>query len=294
MERTVSHHIQFAPESEILCIGGDKLQMIAKVAVHIDRILYIIMVEGDTCSADGRREGVLQEPHIIIVDIHIGEHLLQGGVKNLASLYHLSDTVALLSLDDIFLALGILAVNVLRHGLIDTDGKSQFVIIRRCLHLVEEILALLEELALQLFRLQVVERQGNLLILVILIEGIVGQVCLLLGGDDAAHQFHGGVVLALILAPVGLHHHLTEFVAVVLHLDLQVIGVGIHLHRLCLVAQCAHRQHPSRMLVDGKLTLAVARYGNLVSLVLHTGIRHSKAVVINDAARYFLLCNHLH
>ena len=52
MEGAVGKHVEFATEAEVLGVGRDKLQVIAQVAVHIHRILHIIMVEGDGGSAD--------------------------------------------------------------------------------------------------------------------------------------------------------------------------------------------------------------------------------------------------
>ena len=71
------------------------------------------MVEADGCSADRRWEGILQQAHVIIVDVYIGEHLFQGGVENLSGLDYLSDSIALLTLDDVLFGLRIFAVNML-------------------------------------------------------------------------------------------------------------------------------------------------------------------------------------
>ena len=118
------------------------------------------MVEGNGCSADRRRERILQEAHIIIVDIDIGKYILENGIDDFTRLNHLSDTIALLTLDNIFLALWILAVDVLGNRLVDLHRQGQLIIIRRFLYLVQQILALAEKLTLQLFLSQIVERKG--------------------------------------------------------------------------------------------------------------------------------------
>ena len=113
VQAAVGKHIEFTSESEVLAVGWDKLQMVAQVSFHIHRIFDVVMVEADGCSADGRWEGILQQAHVIIVDVYIGEHLFQGGVENLSGLDYLSDSIALLTLDDVLFGLRIFAVNML-------------------------------------------------------------------------------------------------------------------------------------------------------------------------------------
>ena len=96
--------------------------------------------------------------------------------EDFSGLDHLSDTIALLTLDDILFALRVLAVNVLRNGLIDTYRQGELAVVRRKLHLVEEILSLAEELSLHLFLGDIIECEGDLLIFIILIIIIVAEV----------------------------------------------------------------------------------------------------------------------
>ena len=198
VQGTVGKHIELASESEVLTVGWDKLQMIAEVAVHIHRIFYIIMIEADGCSAQRRWERILEQSHVVIIDIHIGEDILDGCIQDFSGLDHLSDTIALLTLDDILLALRGLAINVLRNGLIHAYRQGELAVVRRKLYLVEEILSLAEELALHLLLGDIIECEGDLLIFIILIIIIVAEVALLLGSDDTSHEFHGRVILALV------------------------------------------------------------------------------------------------
>ena len=147
---------------------------------------------------------------------------------------------------------------MLGDGLIDLHRQGELVIVWRFLHLVQQILSLAEELALHLLLGDVVEGEGYLLILIILIIVVIGEVGLLLGGDDTAHEFHGWVLLALVLALLGLDHHLGESLAVVLEFYLQEVELLIDLHGLRLIAQSAHGEHPVWVLVDGKLTFPIA------------------------------------
>ena len=73
-----------------------------------------------------------------------------------------------------------------------------------------------EKLAFKLFFRKVVQGKGYLLIFVILIVWMVGQIGFLLGCDNAAHQLHSRIVLALVLTPFRLHHHFIEPTAVIL------------------------------------------------------------------------------
>ena len=293
VQGTVGKHIKLASESEVLTVGWDELQMIAEVAVHIHRIFYIIMIEADGCSAERRWERILEQSHVVIVDIHIGKDILDGCIQDFSGLDHLSDTIALLTLDDILFALRVLAIYVLRNGLIDAYRQGELAVIRRKLYLVEEILSLAEELALHLFLGDIIECKGDLLIFIILIIIIVAEVALLLGSDDTSHEFHGRVILALVSSLLRFHHDFSQLVGIVLELDFEEAGFLIYLDRCGLVAQSTDGKHQSRLLFDGKLTFSITGNGNLVSLVLHACIRYGKAVIVDDTTCYLLLRHHL-
>ena len=182
---------------------------------------------------------------------------------------------------------------MLRNGLVDAYRQGELAVVRRSLHLVEQILSLAEELALQLFLAQVVEGEGDFLIFIILIIIMVAQVALLLGSDDTAHEFHGRIILALVSAFLRFHDHFAQFMGIILEFHLNEVGLLVNLHGLGFVAQRAHGEHPCRMLLDGELTFSITRHADLVALVLHTCIRHRKAIIIDDPSRYLLLRHHL-
>ena len=66
--------------------------MVAQVTVHIDSVLNIVSVESDGILADRTDERILQQTDIVIVDVHIGKHVLQGNIQNVASLNELVDS----------------------------------------------------------------------------------------------------------------------------------------------------------------------------------------------------------
>ena len=104
--------------------------MIAEVTVHIDRVLDIVVIEGDSGIADRRYKRILHQTDMVIIDIYIREHLLEEGIENFSCLDDLSDTVALLTLDNILLTLRVFAVDMLRHGLVHLERQDLLVVER--------------------------------------------------------------------------------------------------------------------------------------------------------------------
>ena len=103
MQRRVGKDIKFATEAEVLLIVRQELQMIAQVAVYIYRVLNIITIEGDCILSDRTHERILQQSHIVVVDIHICKHILERNVKDVARLDKLVYTRRALSFDDTLL-----------------------------------------------------------------------------------------------------------------------------------------------------------------------------------------------
>ena len=139
----VGQDIQVATETEILLVVWQEMKLETQVLIDIESILDIIAVEADGIFSDRRREGILQHTHLVIVDVHIGEHLLHHRVENVASLYQVVDTLGVYTFDDGLLIVRFLTIDLLRHGLVDTDGQDKLVVIRTGLDLVDEPLFLL-------------------------------------------------------------------------------------------------------------------------------------------------------
>ena len=139
----VGQDIQVATEAEVLLVVWQEVKLEAQVLIDIESILDIIAVEANGIFSDRRREGILQHADLIVVDVHIGEHLLHHRVKDVASLYQVVDTLGVYTFDDGLLIVRFLTIDLLRHRLVDTDGQDKLVVIRTGLDLVDEPLFLL-------------------------------------------------------------------------------------------------------------------------------------------------------
>ena len=238
------------------------------------------MVEGDGRAPYGRHELVLQQADIVIIEVYVGEYLLEHGVEHLTRLYHLADARALLPLDDVFLGARLLAVYMLGHRLVHREGQGQLVVPGRKLHLVQHVVTLAEELVVQLLGLDVIQGERQLLVLVVLVVVIILQRGALLGGNHPSHQLHGGVVLAAIPTPLRPHHHLLERLAVFPQLHQQVLLVGRYLYHLGLIAHGTHRHRPAIVAIDAETPHAIRRDRNVIPLVRNASVRYSYPVII--------------
>ena len=261
--------------------------MEALVLVHHQRVLDIEAVEGDGILADGRGEGILQHAYLVVVDVHVGKHVLHHRVQDVARLHQVVDTRGVLTLDDGLLVVGLLAVYLLRYGLVDTHRQDHLVVVGTHLHLVDIPFLLFALRVLQRFRLDVVQGQRQLLILVVLVEVVVGQVGEFLGSDHLLHHLHGRIVLAAVSAFLGTHLHLLEHPVVRLQLhEVVALHVAVHHRGVSHVAHGTEGQHPpvvARYLV---VAVDVGSHADVVPLVLHAGkgdslprlgIRHATA-----------------
>ena len=139
----VGQDIQVATETKVLLVVGQEVKLETQVLIDIQRILDIKAVEPYGIFSDRRREGILQHADLVIVDVHIGKHLFHHRVKDVASLYQVVDSLGVYTFDDGLLIMRFLTIDLLRHGLVDTDGQDKLVVIRTGLDLVDEPLFLL-------------------------------------------------------------------------------------------------------------------------------------------------------
>ena len=61
------------------------------ILLDLQGVLDIVTVERDGILADGRREGELQQSDLILVEIHVGEHVLHHDVEDVARLEQVVD-----------------------------------------------------------------------------------------------------------------------------------------------------------------------------------------------------------
>ena len=84
MQGRIGKDIQVAPKAKILLVVRQELQMIAQIAIYINRILNIKTIECHRVLADGARERELKQAYLIIIQIDIGKYILQRRVENVA------------------------------------------------------------------------------------------------------------------------------------------------------------------------------------------------------------------
>ena len=195
--------------------------MEAIVVVYIDRILNVIAIETDGILADGTREGVLQEPDLVVVDVDIGKYLVHKGRQDVACLNEVVHTRGVHALDNRLLVVRVLSVDFLRDSLVYRDGENEFVVVGTTLNLVNEPLFLLELRRVQQLWGYFVECQRQFLVLVVLVEVMVVKVGLLLVLHDLLHQFYGRVVLAAVSRAFRLHGHFLQCPCVRLQLHVE-------------------------------------------------------------------------
>ena len=99
--------------------------MDATVTVDSQRILYIETVERDGSVANGRRERMLQDAYLVVVDVDIGKDILCHGIQYLASLEKIIDTRRALAFDDVLLVTRAATVDLLCHCLVNTERQYQ-------------------------------------------------------------------------------------------------------------------------------------------------------------------------
>lgn len=220
-------------------------------------------------SADRRCELILQQAHVVVVDVHVGEHLAQHSVENLAGLQHVVHALRALTLDDVLLHLRVFAVDMLRNRLVNAHRQDEFAVVWRGLNLVFHVGTLLEELArVEIGRLYVVQRERNLLVLVVLIVVVVLEMAALLRGDDTLHELHRRIVLARIVFAFLLDDHFAEVVCVFLQHNLKVRrSLRTHLYGLRLKTYRTERKLPAIMARNLELSVQIARLCHMMSLI---------------------------
>ena len=88
----VFQDIQVATETEVLLVVGQEVDVDAAVTVYLQRIFDIVAIERDSPRAYRRREGMLQDAYLVVVDIHVGEDVLRHGIQDVARLKEIVDT----------------------------------------------------------------------------------------------------------------------------------------------------------------------------------------------------------
>ena len=244
----VGQDIQVATETEVLLVVGQEVQMVAQIFIHHQRVFDIVAVEPDGILADRRGEGVLQHTNLIVVDVDIGKHVLHDGVQDIARLEQVVDTLGVDTLDDGLLIVRLLTINLLRDCFIDADRQDELVVIRTGLYLIDEPLFLLVLGGVEHLGLEIVERQRELLVLVVLIIVAVIQIGLFLSGYHLTHHLDGRVVFTTVAATLGFDGDLFQHAVVGLQGNLQyTLDTRVDLYRVGNVTHGCKRELPAIM-----------------------------------------------
>ena len=264
--------------------------MITQVAIYIYRVLNIIAIEGDGILSDRTHKRILQQSHIVVVDIYISKHILECNVKDVARLDELVNTRRTLSFDDALFRLWVFAIYLLRHGLVDRNGQDELMIKWACLYLIDEPLLLSKEATIKVRRLDVVESKRNLLIFIILQIVVVLQVGLLLCSYHPTHQFYRRVILTAILTALRFHHNFFKLLSIrfQLHVELYRSSRG-NVNSLRLISNGTKRELPTIMSFDGILSHSITAHSHMVTFIRSTRIKQRVAILgIYDNAMYLL------
>ena len=267
--------------------------MEAAVLVYVDRVLDVIAVEGNGVLADGRREGVLQQSDLVVVDVDVGEHLFHHRVQDVARLDQFADACRILSLDDGLLVVRTAAVDVLGDRLVDGQWQDELVVVGAHLNLVEQPLLLLDLRVVDEVGRNLIGGKRQFLIAVILIEIAQREVGALLGGNHLAHQLYRRVVLSAVAVAPRLDRHFPQLAGVVLQLDVKTSrGAPVDGDSQRLVANGTEGQRPALVAPDAILALEVGSHGYPVALIDDAGVGDAfTGLFVGDDTRN-LLCPH--
>ena len=253
--------------------------MIARVVAYLYRVLDIVSIERHSILSYRRCERILQQSYLVVVEVDICEDILQHDVEDIARLYKVVDTCRTLSYDNVLFRLRRLPVYLLRYRLVNADGQYQFSCVLTWLHLIEQPFLLLEELALQFSRFEVVERKRNLLVLVKLVIVVISEVGAFLRLHHPLHQFHSRVVLSRILLSLSPYRYALQGMSLGrLQLNHEVsYGFRINGNLLRLISHGAERYRPTVMPCYGEASASIARHHYMMPFVNGACIRNAVA-----------------
>ena len=274
----------------VVLVVGHEAQVEARVAPHHERVFDVVAVEADGIVADGRRKRVSEQTYLVIVNVHVGEGILERAAEDVARFKEIVDAVGVLTHDDVAVGRRILPVDLARHGLRHVQRQDELAVLRAQLHLVHQPLALAEQLAREVFGRDVVQSERQFLVFVVLVEVVVLQFGALLGGNDAPHELHGRVVLARVAMAFLLHGDACQLVGLGFQGDAHFLfGVRTDAQVERFVPECAESKRPSVVSVDGEPAVLVGRHHDVVPFVDGTCVGDGVSCgVVHDDARQFL------
>ena len=81
----VGHDIQFSAEAVVKTVGWTEEEMHTGLLLHQHRVDDEIVIEADGPVGYGRQQSVLQQPDILVVDIHIGKEVAHGVIEQVTT-----------------------------------------------------------------------------------------------------------------------------------------------------------------------------------------------------------------
>ena len=182
------------------------------------------------------------------------------------------------------------AIDFLRNGLIDADGQYHLACGSAGLHVFEYPGMFFEDSRLQLFGLQVVEREGYLFVFVVVIVVVDAEVGLLLGSHHAFHQLYGRVVLTAVLVTLLTDDDLADGLVVWLQGNVECfLGLRVDGNDTCGIAHGTDRDVPAFMTGDGITSVVIGNGGDMMSFINDAGIGDAVTrLCIGDDTRYCL------
>ena len=145
----------------------------------------------------------------------------------------------------------------------------------------------LEDSSLQRLFRDVIQREGDFLILIPLHVFVAQNIRFFLGSNHAAHQFHRRVVLSAIALALCLDGHILQHLRVCLHLNIQPVTRGtVHGNRFCGIANSRHGEHLPVMAGNLEVSVSVSNGMHLEILIGNCGKRDCvPRLLVSDVSR---------
>ena len=195
VQRRVLQNPQVTTETEVLLVVWQERHLYAGVAIYLYGINDIEPVEADSITSDRRCEGELQEAHLIIVDVYLSEYIFGNDVVDVSCLYNIVDAGGLLCIHEDTFLLRVLAIVLVRHLLRGHHGQHSLAGSGVDFYLILQIFLAGIDTRVEGVLANVIERDGHLLVVAVLVEVLVLKLRLLACGNDTTHQLHGRVFL---------------------------------------------------------------------------------------------------
>ena len=206
---TVVHDVNATRKPKVLRVVRRKVHTDATVrVVHHQRVDDKVAIKANGVSRrDRAAERVLQQSHILLVNVHIRKAILQHTRQNVACVEQFVDTIAPLSRHDALFRFRVFAVNQLRHRFVHRNRQNQFSRFVAHLHMFFQERQPFEFTLLENLVGYFVKGQRHFGVFVnAIVVVLFFQVAFLFGRNHLFHQFHGRVVFARVFFLFTRHH----------------------------------------------------------------------------------------